>query len=411
MSYRGWTVSLLLAIATAVAGCNKQTSTLTVCIDSSSPGAAMDRKLAQAVASEQGAALSVHEFDGSGDDEGFDLSQFNTLLDKQCQLVLGFPLRDRAALPGGLTATTPYARTSFLLVTPADEKARSLAALPSGSKVAVTFQTTPQLFLAKFPGLQVDIHRNDKESIAALEQGQVQAGALWRPAAVQYLSQDGQMQRFALTELGEPQAFFGLTALYTQTQAQVVVAHSFEASVQRLQQQGKLASLLQPYADVPEAGAASSGDRAPAADANKAASRASAAPAESGATLTASASNTPPPPSEPKPALYTAGQAEKGQAAFSENCALCHGENLQGRAGPALKGVHFAPNSGKYKVGDIFNIVSKNMPATQPGSLPHDTYVEIMAFLLQENGYPAGDKALSFDEAKESTVPVIYSAL
>jgi polar amino acid transport system substrate-binding protein len=408
MSKRGWTVSLLVAIATAVAGCSKQTSTsstLTVCIDSSSPAAAMDRKLAQAVANDQSAALSVHEFDGSGDDDGFSLSQFNTLLDKQCQLVLGFPLRGRAALPGGLTATANYARTSFLLVTPADSKARSLAALSSGSKVAITFQTTPQLLLVRYPGLEVDIHRDDKESIAALEQGKDQAGALWRPAVVKYLSEDHQIERFALTELGEPEVVFGLVALYTQ--AHEAVAHNFEASVQHLQEQGKLAALLQPYADGPAPAVKSdkSDNQAPAA--------ANAAPSASAAPSAAPAAPEEPaaPPDVPRPALYTAAQAEKGKAAFSENCALCHGETLEGRAGPALKGKHFAPNSGKYKVGDIFTIVSKNMPATQPGSLTHDTYVEIMAYLLQQNGYPAGDKALSFDEAKDSTVPVIYSAL
>lgn len=48
------------------------------------------------------------------------------------------------------------------------------------------------------------------------------------------------------------------------------------------------------------------------------------------------------------------------------------------------------------------------MPATQPGSLPKDDYVEIMAFLLQENGYPAGSTALTFDQAKQSKVDFIY---
>ena len=48
------------------------------------------------------------------------------------------------------------------------------------------------------------------------------------------------------------------------------------------------------------------------------------------------------------------------------------------------------------------------MPATQPGTLPHDDYVEIMAFLLQQNGYPAGKTELTFDGASASEVPMIY---
>jgi hypothetical protein len=48
------------------------------------------------------------------------------------------------------------------------------------------------------------------------------------------------------------------------------------------------------------------------------------------------------------------------------------------------------------------------MPATQPGSLEHDDYVQIMAFLLQQNGYPAGSRALAFDSAQNSSVPLLY---
>ncbi|HZV38916.1 MAG TPA: c-type cytochrome, partial [Pseudoxanthomonas sp.] len=109
------------------------------------------------------------------------------------------------------------------------------------------------------------------------------------------------------------------------------------------------------------------------------------------------------------PALFTAKQATGGRASYEQNCAICHGDKLTGRAGPALKGKHFAPDDGKYKVGDIFAIVHKNMPAMAPGSLPQDTYVEIMAYILQQNGYPAGGKPLTFDGAKASKVPLIYA--
>ena len=48
------------------------------------------------------------------------------------------------------------------------------------------------------------------------------------------------------------------------------------------------------------------------------------------------------------------------------------------------------------------------MPATAPGSLAHDDYVQIMAFLLQKNGYPAGSAELNFDAATKSGVPFVY---
>ena len=63
---------------------------------------------------------------------------------------------------------------------------------------------------------------------------------------------------------------------------------------------------------------------------------------------------------------------------------------------------------GKHTLGDIFTIVSQNMPATLPASLPPDDYVRIMAYLLQENGYPAGSNELTFDAAKKSKVQLRY---
>jgi mono/diheme cytochrome c family protein len=355
----------------------------------------MERALAEAVARDQGAALSVHEFDGSGDDEGFDMQNFSQMLAEQCQLVLGFPLRGREGLPDGLQATQAYARTGFVLVTPAAHAVSSLAALPAGTQVAVAYQTTANLFFEQHPGLQAAVRLSDEQALDALQRGQVRAALLWRPTLARYLAQSHANPHLHYVALDEPRARYGLVALYTEPQA--AIARRFEASVEHLQQRAQLAALLSPYAEVEGAVAAvgSKSDTALAAT----------------ATATAVAATNPAPKSVDRPALYTSAQADNGKSLYAEQCALCHGETLSGRAGPALKGVHFAPDSGRYKVGDIFTIVSQNMPATQPGSLPHETYVDIMAFLLQQNGYPAGDKPLSFDDAKASKVPVIYSSL
>ena len=85
------------ATAAADAGASSSVASagLSVCIDSSSSVSTMGRKLAEAVAQAQGVTLGVHEFDGSGsDDEGFEMKNFVTLAGEECQLVLGFPLRD-----------------------------------------------------------------------------------------------------------------------------------------------------------------------------------------------------------------------------------------------------------------------------------------------------------------------------
>jgi mono/diheme cytochrome c family protein len=106
--------------------------------------------------------------------------------------------------------------------------------------------------------------------------------------------------------------------------------------------------------------------------------------------------------------LYTDAQASTGHIKYLGNCAMCHGPKLTGRAGPALKGPNFANAKSAFSVSDIFNIVAQNMPASNPGSLDQGDYVQIMAYLLQQNGYPAGSKALDFNGASTSKVPLIY---
>lgn len=107
------------------------------------------------------------------------------------------------------------------------------------------------------------------------------------------------------------------------------------------------------------------------------------------------------------PALYTSAQATAGADVFAQSCAMCHGADLTGGAGPALIGQAFAAPSNKYTIGSIFTEITQQMPAGQPGSLTHAQYEDAMAYILQQNGYPAGSTALSFATAGSSTVPLI----
>jgi mono/diheme cytochrome c family protein len=107
------------------------------------------------------------------------------------------------------------------------------------------------------------------------------------------------------------------------------------------------------------------------------------------------------------PALYTAAQASAGAAAYAQNCAMCHGADLKGGAGPALLGPAFAAPGINATVGGIFVMVAQQMPAGQPGSLSQTQYEDIMAYMLQANGLPAGGTALAYKVALASTVPLV----
>lgn len=390
----------LLSLALVASGIGSAQAAVSVCVDTSSPTAEMDKAIAAAVAKQQKTTLSVHAFDGSGDDEGFDLKEFNAMASKDCQLVLGFPVDASASgLPEGLQATAPYGRTGFVLVTPKGASAHALSALPDGSQVAVTYQTTPNLYFANYPKLQANVHLTNEDAIEALEQHKVGAAMLWRPSVVGWLNTHKDAAPFDYAELDEPHARWNLVALYDAANADA--ARAFEASVAKLQANGTLGRLLDPYAVLVTSAAGS----------KHTASAMTLSLMQRGTQLASNAAGAPPTAAAAGGAvakLYTSAQAEKGKADYEENCALCHGDTLTGRAGPALKGKHFANPAANFHVGDIFTIVAQNMPATQPASLDHQVYADIMAFLLQENGYPAGDKPLTFDEAKASKEPLVY---
>ncbi len=106
--------------------------------------------------------------------------------------------------------------------------------------------------------------------------------------------------------------------------------------------------------------------------------------------------------------VYAAGQATAGATRCAATCSRCHGADLSGVSAPALKGPDLtAPGAqGRLTVSDIFKYMTSLMPAGNPGSLTHDQYVDVMAFLLAQNGSPAGSKPLSYDAALHSHDPI-----
>lgn len=104
-----------------------------------------------------------------------------------------------------------------------------------------------------------------------------------------------------------------------------------------------------------------------------------------------------------KAAYYTSAQAAKGAKLYTQNCGRCHGAQLEGMSGPALKGPAMA---GSQTIADIYGFVVQQMPAGAAGSLSPATYTAIMAYLLKENGHPAGSTLLSPASAKKITAKI-----
>src|SRR5262245_59774439 len=90
---------------------------------------------------------------------------------------------------------------------------------------------------------------------------------------------------------------------------------------------------------------------------------------------------------------FTADQANAGRAAFQTNCAGCHGDELMGY--PPLAGPAFVGSWGTRNTRDLFGLIQTTMPTDRPGALPADTYVNIVAFILQSNGRTPGTTPLT----------------
>lgn len=359
---------------------------LAVCIDKASPSAAVDARFAAALARAEGASLRVHEFDGRGDDD-FSLHDFKGLLEASCRLVIGFPqAAGAAALPRYLKATPAYARTGFVLVTRGDAAYASLAAMPQGTRVGVAYDTLPNVYFRHHPNVVREIFEDAAAALAAVGDGRVGGAMLWRASIAPRLAPGATARALRLQAIDEAGSQWDLVALHRSDDDDT--ARRFGAALEQLRADGRLAKLFDGYAEVAA--------RRPGTH-RSLVQRSAAAPAPRCA-------------SKPKapPALFTDAQAGEGKELYASKCAFCHAPDLTGRAGPALKGKFFAAPSHKYKVSDIFAIVSRNMPATQPGSLSQDEYVRIMAYILQQNGYPAGDTALTFEAANGSKTPLRY---
>ncbi len=114
-----------------------------------------------------------------------------------------------------------------------------------------------------------------------------------------------------------------------------------------------------------------------------------------------------PAPAGKTPALFRAEQAEAGEQAYLASCSACHGVRLDGGAGPPLRGerMRARAQAAHLRVGDMFSTIAQQMPLNQPASLTEQQYVDIMAYVLESNGYPAGTAALTHDDALRSEVP------
>ena len=90
--------------------------------------------------------------------------------------------------------------------------------------------------------------------------------------------------------------------------------------------------------------------------------------------------------------VYSAPQADRGQELFTDICGSCHSTSQ-------FRGADFGMNWTGRTVRDLYRLVRNTMPQDSPGRLTDQQYIDVIAYILELNRYPAGDAELKPDEA------------
>lgn len=93
--------------------------------------------------------------------------------------------------------------------------------------------------------------------------------------------------------------------------------------------------------------------------------------------------------------VYTEPQARRGREVYARSCSGCHAEDLRGKGtAPSLVEESFMFLWEDMPLGELFERTRTRMPSDRPGSLAAQDYADVIAFILQKNGMPAGPQEL-----------------
>jgi mono/diheme cytochrome c family protein len=94
--------------------------------------------------------------------------------------------------------------------------------------------------------------------------------------------------------------------------------------------------------------------------------------------------------------VYTDDQAKRGQPIYVRACASCHSSDLTGgESAPPLAGGQFMSNWDGLPASDLFKRMKDSMPQNAPGSLSGQENADLLAYMFQVNGFPAGKTELA----------------
>jgi cytochrome c5 len=104
--------------------------------------------------------------------------------------------------------------------------------------------------------------------------------------------------------------------------------------------------------------------------------------------------------------IFTNQQADRGKAVFQDHCATCHDANGLGEA-PALVAESFLRNWEGRTVGRLYTKILEMMPPNDVQSVSGMQKLDVLAFILRENGFPVGGTELTGDVEALSRIQLL----
>ena len=409
------------AAALAVAGAGLASSSalaappVRVCTFAGSPSAALDTVVAKRAFAAAGVAATLVENGiGGGDDDGVSLKELRRTLGRGCDVIAGFPRSSAADGSGSeMRFSRGYLRADYVSVR-ASGRANGQAADAPDTVIAATYGSPSQLIAVQEQHVHFVLENTPELTVYAVAAGRAARAIVWYPAVVAYQQAHG-VQSFDVRRTRSPYSTWELVFAFDSKAA--ALQRSVDVALDAMTADGRLAKLTHAWT-LPESTAFTDagltrpatfayldGPVAPAGAMVPRAMRvARYAPRNAGRIVKVSSEAGDTAAQAPSAPSFDRAQVAHGKTLYGSACAKCHGANLQGNTAPALSGPAFAPASGSHlTIGGIFTYMSTNMPADRPGKLKDAEYADIMAYLLNANGYAAGTVKMTADAARGST--------
>jgi cytochrome c5 len=102
--------------------------------------------------------------------------------------------------------------------------------------------------------------------------------------------------------------------------------------------------------------------------------------------------------------VYTKAQADGAKAQFDKICAECHAFTVAAKKKPKdlpLGDEPFITSWDGRTLGELVTTIVTTMPNDGSAAVSDDEAVNLVAYILQQNGYPAGERALTKAGASE----------